>query len=94
MVDRFVRQRRLKEVGDDGQALIQATCFRIALGDECWIERDYLARAGAGMVAINAHLVPERFPHADLFHHDAARRQAAGAWRALRQLKALLARPA
>jgi hypothetical protein len=93
MVDRFVRQRRLKEIGDDGQDLILRTCFRVAAGDECWIERDYLARAGAAMVAINADLVPEPFPHAAVFRHAAARRHAAGAWRALRQIKALLARP-
>ena len=93
MVDRFVRQRRLKEVGDDGQDLIQATCFRIAATDECWIERDYLSRAGAGMVAINANQAPDPFSHADVFRHDAPRRHAAGAWRALRQIKALLARP-
>jgi hypothetical protein len=92
MEDRFARQRRLPEIGERGQALIGAECFRVAAGREASMERDYLARAGAGMVAVNAELSPEPFAHAACFRHEAPRRHAAAAWRAFRQIMRLVAR--
>ena len=92
MEDRFTRQRRLPEIGDRGQARIAAECFRVAAGEEAWMERDYLARAGAGVVAINAELSPAPFVHARHFRHEATRRHASAAWRALRQIMRLVQR--
>ena len=85
MADRYLRQRRLPEVGDRGQAAIALSHFRVAPGDEAGTEREYLVRAG-GTVTIDPTLSPEPFIHAALFRHAAARRHAAGAWRALRKL--------
>jgi hypothetical protein len=89
MVDRYTRQKRLAEVGDDGQARIAAA--RLAVGDspEAWSEREYLERAGAEVVTFPG-LEGAPFVHARLFHHTASRRFAAGSWRALAALRQLL----
>jgi len=85
MADRHLRQRRLPEVGDRGQAAIAGAPFRVAAGDEAVAEREYLVRAG-GTVTLDPALSPEPFPHAASFRHGVPRRHAAGAWRALRQI--------
>jgi hypothetical protein len=88
-VDRYTRQRRLAEVGDEGQARIAAA--RLSVGDspEAWSEREYLERAGAGTVT-TAGLAGPPFAHAAVFRHPASRRLAAGSWRALAGLRRLL----
>jgi len=90
MADRYLRQRRLPEVGDRGQAAIAVAHFHVAAGDGAETEREYLVRAG-GTVTLDPSLSPAPFVHAALFQHAAPRRHAAGAWRALRQLTERLA---
>jgi hypothetical protein len=89
--DRYARQRLLAAVGDIGQARVAAATYLVAsdgsLASE--VEREYLARAGA------TELVAQRepaavFAHAAAFHHAEAREFAAGAWRALVQLRNVL----
>ncbi len=93
MVDRYTRQRRLPEVGDEGQARISAA--RLSVGDspEAWSEREYLERAGAGAVTTVAGLAEAPFAHAGTFRHAASRRLGAGCWRALAGLCRLLPEP-
>jgi hypothetical protein len=90
MVDRYTRQRRLPEVGDEGQARVAAA--RLSVGDspEAWSEREYLLRAGVGAVTTVPALPVPPFVHAAVFRHPASRRLAAGCWRALTGLSRLL----
>jgi hypothetical protein len=92
MVDRYTRQRRLAEVGDEGQARIAAARLSVGEGPEASYERDYLERAGAAVVSVSGHQ-PMPFDHAGTFVHVASRRVAAGSWRALRALRGLLPGP-
>jgi len=89
MVDRYTRQRRLAEVGDEGQARIAAARLSVAEGAEATYERDYLERAGADVNTVPG-LEPAPFEHAGAFVHVASRRLAAGSWRALGALRGLL----
>jgi hypothetical protein len=98
--DRYTRQRRLREIGDAGQERLAAA--RITVGGRAEsrraespgqaresaavVELVYLHRAGVGSVAIDALATPRAFVHAAIFQNEAARRHAAGAWRALRSL--------
>jgi hypothetical protein len=83
-VDRYTRQRRLREIGDAGQKRLEAAATTIAAGPGSLVEFVYLERAGVGAVTIDALATPAAFPHAETFRHAAARRHAAASWRALR----------
>ena len=53
------------------------------------VEREYLTRAGASELVVERE-PPAVFAHAAAFHHAEAREFAAGAWRALAQLRTVL----
>jgi hypothetical protein len=88
MEDRYARQRLLAAVGDLGQARLAAATYVVggdgSLSSE--IEREYLTRAGATELLASREPSPA-FAHAAAFRHAEARDFAAGAWRALSQLK-------
>ena len=84
--DRYTRQRRLREIGDAGQARLEAAATTIAGGPGAVLELVYLHRAGVGSVTIDALSVPRAFPHAPFFRNPAALRFAAASWRALRTI--------
>jgi hypothetical protein len=89
-MDRHARQRQLAGVGDAGQARIAAASFAIA-GDASQatlVEREYLVRAGAQRFEPRAAALP--FAHAAAFRHAESLSLAAGAWRALDQLRSVL----
>lgn len=94
MTDRYARQRLLAAVGDHGQARIAAATYTIgsdgALSSE--VEREYLTRAGATQL-LGQTEPSAGFAHATAFHHGEAREFAAGAWRALVQIKNVLEQP-
>jgi hypothetical protein len=92
MVDRYTRQRRLAEVGDEGQTRIAAARLSVVEGPEGSYERDYLERAGAAVTTVTG-LEPLPFEHAGAFRHVVTRRLAAGSWRALGALRGLLPGP-
>ena len=92
-MDRYVRQRRLAEIGDAGQTRLLAASHRVAGSDGALGELVYLHRAGFRAVALDVLAEPRPFAHAELFRHDVTRRQAAGSWRALRAITELLGRP-
>lgn len=89
MTDRYTRQSRLAEVGDEGQARIRAARLSVGDGPEAWSEREYLERAGARVTTVPG-LEGASFAHATVFRHAASRRLGAGAWRALGALRELL----
>jgi hypothetical protein len=86
-VDRYTRQRRLAWIGDAGQTRILGSSYEVRGQDGADVERAYLERAGAASVTALPALPPPRFAHAETFRFDAARALAAGAWRALSQLR-------
>jgi hypothetical protein len=97
--DRHARQRRLAAVGDLGQERIAGATYVVSSDDErsSEVEREYLARAGAlHFVAADAAFAKTgesaRFIHAAQFQDPEARAFAAGAWRALYQLKSAIER--
>jgi molybdopterin/thiamine biosynthesis adenylyltransferase len=85
--DRFARQRRLHEVGEQGQARLAALRLVLPASDTAALEQEYLLRAGVGHVSIAAGEAAE-FPHAAHFHAPGPRRIATAAWRALVRLRA------
>ncbi|HKY41441.1 MAG TPA: hypothetical protein VJN18_36155 [Polyangiaceae bacterium] len=90
-MDRYVRQRVLSGVGDAGQAHIEGASYAVSsAGQAALVERRYLERAGAQHFSVAADA--PSFGHASVFEHAAAREFAAGAWRALGQLRRALQR--
>lgn len=87
---RYSRQIRLPEVGEAGQERICRCAVEARGRDGALVELAYLERAGAGAVELRPLAEPVPFPHAAAFRFDAARRIAAGAWRALHTLKGVL----
>ena len=85
--DRFSRQRRLPEVGPSGQERLQRALRRAAPHPGLDIELDYLERAGAGEVVVDATAAAPAFPWMEWFEHEAALSVARGAWCALAQIK-------
>ena len=85
----YDRQLRLAEVGERGQEKICAARFEVTPGAGAETELEYLRRAGARAELASAAR-PESFPHSAAFSFEASRSLAAGAWRALHRLRALL----
>ena len=90
----LTRQIRLAEVGIEGQARLSRATLCVGGRDGSLAEFVYLHRAGIERLSLqpNAPAVP--FEHAGLFRHASTRRLGAGAWRALGQIRCLLALPA
>jgi molybdopterin/thiamine biosynthesis adenylyltransferase len=91
-MDRYVRQRRLAEIGESGQTRLLAASHRVAGADGALTELVYLERAGFRAVGIDTLAEPRPFVHAALFRHAVTRAHAGGAWRALCAIKELLGR--
>jgi hypothetical protein len=87
-MDRYARQRRLPEVGDAGQTRLGRSALGVAgSGDAARAEADYLVRAGIGRVTPLPDQAPAPFAHAAAFQFAAPCALAAGAWRALAQIR-------
>lgn len=92
--DRYSRQKRLKEVGLEGQLRIEACALVLSPGPEAPIALEYLRRAGALGVQVRADASPAKpFPHGTCFHSELARSYAAGAWTALTGVLEALSEP-
>ncbi len=87
----LTRQIRLAEVGVEGQARLTAASLEVCGRDGSLAELVYLHRAGVNRVALRPDRKPAPFGHESLFRHESSRRLAAGAWRALRQIRGILA---
>jgi len=94
--DRYARQRLLAAVGDRGQERIAGATYVVGNDDErsAEVEREYLVRAGARHFAAAgmAGAPGPDFAHAAQFRDPGARAFAAGAWRALDQLRSAIER--
>jgi hypothetical protein len=86
----LTRQIRLNEVGLEGQAKLSAASLEVRGADGSLTEFVYLHRAGVERLSILPNLSPRPFSHSALFRHAATRRMAAGAWRAISQIRGIL----
>lgn len=87
---RYDRQIRLDEVGRDGQARICTATAEVRGCDGNLVELCYLERAGFQAVMMQPHAGPPPFVHEQWFRFAESRRVAAGAWRALDQIRRAL----
>ena len=87
----LARQIRLAEVGISGQARLSAATLEVRGADGSLTELVYLHRAGIERLTIRPNLPATPFAHAGLFQHAGTRRMAAGAWRAISQIRRILA---
>jgi hypothetical protein len=90
----LTRQIRLAEVGPEGQARLSRATLCVTGRDGSLAEFMYLHRAGIERLSLQPNLPALPFEHAALFRHASTRRLGAGAWRALRQIRSVLALPA
>ena len=90
----LTRQIRLAEVGVEGQARLSRATLCVAGRDGSLAEFLYLHRAGVERLSLSPNLPAVPFEHAALFRHLSTRRLGAGAWRALGQIRNVLALPA
>lgn len=87
---RYDRQIRLAEVGAPGQERLARARAEVRGRDGHMVELAYLERAGMGAVTLVPERAPEDFVHAAHFRFPESREVAAGAWRALRKIRAAL----
>ena len=87
--DRYTRQRRLPEVGPEGQARLSQARLGVAPHPDVALELDYLARAGVA-ATVDDSSSPLPFPWSDCFEHAAALGVARGAWCALARIRSEL----
>jgi hypothetical protein len=89
--DRYTRQRRLPEVGAEGQRRLRASAVSLAPHPNVDLERDYLERAGITQITVEAQPAAPGFPWPEAFEFAAARGVACGAWCALARIRRALA---
>jgi molybdopterin/thiamine biosynthesis adenylyltransferase len=87
----LTRQIRLNEVGLEGQAKLSAASLEVRGADGSLTEFVYLHRAGVERLSLLPNLSPRTFSHSALFRHAGTLRMAAGAWRAISQIRSILA---
>ncbi|HEY1533929.1 MAG TPA: hypothetical protein VGF76_07915 [Polyangiaceae bacterium] len=87
----LTRQIRLTEVGVEGQARLSGATLEVRGADGSLTEFVYLHRAGVERLSILPNLSPRPFLHSALFRHAGTRHMAAGAWRAITQIRGILA---
>ena len=99
--DRYTRQRRLAEVGPEGQLRLERQSLVIARHADVELGLDYLRRAGVQQVAVkqaegqqtgaDAEQSALDFPWAAQFQFSGPLGVARGAWSALARIRAALA---
>jgi hypothetical protein len=94
--DRYTRQRRLAEVGPEGQLRLERQRLEIARHADVDLELEYLRRAGVQQVAVrevtaDAEQSALDFPFAAQFQFSGPLGVARGAWSALARIRAALA---
>ena len=90
--DRYSRQRRLVEVGPEGQRRLEQTALMLAAHADADIEREYLARAGVTHLGLAVDGTAPEFPWSHHFRFGAPLSVARGAWCALSRIRAALGR--
>ena len=89
--DRYTRQRRLAEVGPEGQRRLEAAAQVLAPHDGAELEADYLQRAGVQQISFDPGAPAPEFPWAEHFQFAGPASVARGAFGALARIRAILA---
>ena len=89
--DRYTRQRRLEEVGTQGQQRLERQQMVIAFHADVDLESEYLRRAGVQQITLGAEQATLDFPWAAQFEFAGPLGVARGAWSALARIRAALA---
>jgi hypothetical protein len=90
--DRYTRQRRLEEVGPEGQRQLEQTAMVLAPHADADLEREYLERAGVRQLTFAPAASAPEFPWPEQFQFAGPLGVARGAWSALSRIRAVLAR--
>ncbi|HKO89638.1 MAG TPA: hypothetical protein VJU61_00705 [Polyangiaceae bacterium] len=90
--DRYSRQRRLVEVGPEGQRRLEQTELVLAPHADTDVEREYLTRAGITRIGQAPEGTAPVFPWSHHFRFSAPLAVARGAWCALSQIRVALGR--
>lgn len=89
--DRYTRQRRLAEVGANGQRRLEAAVQLLSLHESAELEADYLRRAGVQQISFAPGAPAPEFPWADHFQFAGPALVARGAHGALARIRGILA---
>ena len=89
--DRYTRQRRLAEVGPEGQLRLERQRMAVARHADVELEIDYLRRAGVQQIRVDEDQSTLDFPWAAQFQSRGPLGVARGAWCALARIRAALA---
>lgn len=89
--DRYSRQRRLAEVGPEGQLRLLSARVLLSAHPDADIEKDYLVRAGVTPLELDPEATTPSFPWTSFFEFAAPLGVARGAWCALYQIRTALA---
>jgi hypothetical protein len=90
--DRYTRQRRLAEVGPEGQRQLERAAMVLARHADADLELEYLQRAGVQQIRFDPAASPPTFPWSEQFQFAGALGVARGAWSALSRIRAALVR--
>lgn len=90
MTDLYSRQKKLREIGEAGQLKIARATVLIPAGPESEMATEYLRRSGIGSIAVDPHIAPLDFLHADQFQFELCRTFAASAWIATQNVVRIL----
>ena len=90
--DRYTRQRRLEEVGADGQRRLERQAMVLARHADAELELEYLQRAGVRQITFDSAASPLAFPWPDKFQFAGPLGVARGAWSALSRIRSALGR--
>ena len=90
--DRYTRQRRLDEVGPQGQQRLEQAAMVLARHADADLELEYLQRAGVQQITIDSAASALEFPWAERFQFAGPLGVARGAWSALSRIRAALGR--
>ena len=88
--DRYSRQRRLAEVGPEGQRRLEQTELVLASHADADVELEYLTRAGVTRIQLAGGGAAPEFPWSHQFRFSASLAVARGAWCALSRIRAAL----
>lgn len=89
--DRYTRQRRLVEVGPEGQRRLERAAPVLARHEAVELEVDYLRRAGVQQLHFSPDASAPTFPWPEHFQFAGPSSVARGAYAALARIRAILA---
>jgi hypothetical protein len=90
MTDPYVRQKRLREIGDHGQLILSHASAMIPAGFAAEPTQEYLRRSGIGSITLGKESSFREFAHASYFQFEVCQNYAAGAWLATQLIVEIL----